>query len=62
MTAVIATDRPKPHCNRCVIKVFDGVFILSCSFLGCSVNVGSFVIGTSRISSFSSLKASNIVF
>ena len=46
------TDRPKSVRNRCVIEVFDGVFVLSCSILDFSVGVGAFVIGLSQISSF----------
>ena len=52
MTAVTPTDRPKSVCNSCVIKVFDGVFMLSRCFLNCSVGVGVFVTGLRQISSF----------
>ena len=47
------TDRPKSVHNRCVIENFGGVFVLSRSFLDFSVGVGAFVIGLSKISSFS---------
>ena len=46
------TDRTKSVGNRCVIEVFDGVFVLSHCFLDWSVGVGDFVIGLSQISSF----------
>ena len=52
MTAVTPTDRHKLVCNRCVIQVFGGVFMLSRCFLDFSVGVGTFVIGLSQISSF----------
>ena len=39
-------------CNRCVLEVFGGVFVLSCCFLDFSVSVGAFIIGLSQISSF----------
>ena len=52
MTIVTPTDRPKSVCNRCVIEVFDGVFVLSRCFLDFSVGVGAFVIGLSQISYF----------
>ena len=52
MTAVTPTDRPKSVRNRCVIKVFGGVFLLSRCFLDYSVIVGVFVTGLSQISSF----------
>ena len=39
--------------NRCVIKVFGGVYMLSRCFLNFSVGVGAFVIGLSQISFFS---------
>ena len=52
MTAVTQTDRLKSVRNRCVIKVFGGVFILSRCFLNFSVGVGVFVKGLSQISSF----------
>ena len=38
--------------NRCVIEVFDGIFLLSRCFLDFSVGVGAFVIGLSQISYF----------
>ena len=37
------TDRRKSVRNRCVIEVFDGVFVLSRCFLNFSVGVGAFV-------------------
>ena len=52
MTAVTPTDRPKSVRNSYVIKVFDGVFMLSRCFLDCSVGVWVFVTGLSQISSF----------
>ena len=52
VTAVTPTDRPKSIRNSCVIKVFGGVFMLSCCFLDYSVGVGVFVTGLSQISSF----------
>ena len=52
VTAVIPTDRPKSVRNRCVIKVFGGVFMLSRCFSDCSVGEGVFVTGLSQISSF----------
>ena len=51
-TAVTPTDRPKSVRNRCVIEVFDGVFVLSRCFLEFSVSVGALVIGLGQISSF----------
>ena len=41
---VTPTDRPKSVRNRCVIKVFGDVFVLSRCFLDFSVGVGAFVI------------------
>ena len=55
MTVVTPTDRPESVRNRCVIKVFGGVFILSHCFFYFSVGVGAFVIELSQISSFFSL-------
>ena len=52
VTVVTPTDRPKSVRNSCVIKVFGGVFMLSCCFLDCSVGVGVFITGLSQISSF----------
>ena len=52
MTAVTPADRPKSVRNSCVIKVFDGVFMLSRCFLDYSMGVGVFVTGLSHISSF----------
>ena len=53
--AVVVTPiaRDKLVCNRSVIEVFGGVFVLSLSFLGPSVGVRTFVIGLSHISFFS---------
>ena len=47
VAVVILTDRPKSVRNRCVIEVFDGVFVLSRCFLDFSVGVGAFVTGLS---------------
>ena len=52
LTVVTPTDRPKSVRNRCAIKVFGGVFVLSDCILDFSVGVGAFVIGLSQISSF----------
>ena len=52
MTTVTKTDRPKSVCNRCEIKDFGGVFMLSRCFLDFSVGVGAFVTCPSQISSF----------
>ena len=60
MTAVTPTDRPKSVRNRCVIKVFGGVFMLSRCFLDYSVGVGVFVTGLSQISSFSYFRIMHI--
>ena len=52
--AVVApTDRPKSVRNRCVIKLFVELFVLSLCPFDISVGVGAFVIGLSQISSFS---------
>ena len=51
MAIVTPTDRSKSVRNRCVIKGFGGVFVLSRCFLDFSVGVGAFVIGLSQISS-----------
>ena len=41
LVAVVApTDRPKSVLNRCVIEVFDGIFVLSRCLLEFSVGVG----------------------
>ena len=56
VTAVFLTNRPKSVSNRCVIKVFICVFMLSRCFLDFFVGVGVFVTGLSQISSFFSLK------
>ena len=52
VTTVAPTDRPGSVCNRCVIKVFGGFFVLSCCYLDFCVGVGAFVIGLNQISSF----------
>ena len=60
MTVVNPTYRPKSVRNRCVIEVFDGVFMLSLVFLF-SVGKGVFVKGLSQISFlFSGIVASTI--
>ena len=56
MTTVAPIDRPKSVRNRCVIKVFDVVFMLSRCFLDFSAGVGAFDTGLSQISSFFSYK------
>ena len=53
MIAVTSTGRPKSVCNRCLIEVFCGVFMLSRCFLDFSVGVRTFAIGLSQISFFS---------
>ena len=58
MTDVAPADRPKSVRNRCVIKVFGGVFL--CWILDFSDGVGAFVTGLSQISSFS-LKSTSAV-
>ena len=55
-TIVVPTDCPKSVRNRCVIEVFDGVFVLSRCFLDFSVGIDAFVIGLSQISFFFSCK------
>ena len=50
--AVTQTYRPKSVRNRCVIKGFGGVSVLSCCFLAFSVGAGAFVTGLSQNSSF----------
>ena len=52
---VTPTDRPKSVRNRCVIKVFGGVFVLSCCLLDFSLGVGASVKELSQISFFFSL-------
>ena len=49
---VTQTDHPKSIRNRCVIKIFGGVFVLPRFFLNFSFGVRAFVIGLSQISSF----------
>ena len=51
-TTYTPTDCPNSVHNRCLIKVFGGVFVLSRCFLDFSVGVGVFVIGLSQVSSF----------
>ena len=51
VTVLTPTDRPKSVRNRCVIRDFGGVFMLSRCFLDFSVGVGAFVTGLSQISS-----------
>ena len=53
---VTPTDRPNSVCNRCVIVGLNGVFVLSCCFIGLSVGVGVFVIGLSLIFPFFSCR------
>ena len=55
VAVVTPTDRPKLVCDRCVMEVVDGVFVLSLCFLEFYVGVRAFVIGLSQISSFFSL-------
>ena len=52
---VVNSDRPNSVRNCYVIEVCGGVVLLSCCFLGFSVDVGVFVIGLSQISSFFSV-------
>ena len=54
MAVATPTDRPKSVHNRCVIEVFEGVFVMSRCVLDFSVGVaiGAFVIRLSQISSF----------
>ena len=62
VTAVPPTERPKSVCNRCVIEVFDDVFMLSRCFLDFSVSVGAFVIRLSQISSiFSTIEQMQVI-
>ena len=51
VAVITPTDRPKSVQNFCVIKVSDGVFVLSHYFLDFSVGEGAFIIGLSQISS-----------
>ena len=41
---VTPTDRPKSDCNRCVIKVFGGVFVLSRCFLYARLETGRILV------------------
>ena len=52
VAVVTPTDRPKSVHNRCVIELFVALFVLSFCPLDISVDVGTFVIGLSQISSF----------
>ena len=49
VAVVTPTDHPKSIRNRCLIEVFDGVFVLSYCFLDFSVGVGAFVTGMSQV-------------
>ena len=60
MAIITLTGRPRSVRNRCVIEVFDGVFVLSRFFLDFSVGVGASGIGLSQMSSFFSA-VSNLV-
>ena len=60
MGVVTPTDRPKSVRNRCVIEVFCGVFVLSRCFLDFSVDVWTFVIEPSQISSFPLILKKNV--
>ena len=59
VTVVTPTDLPKSVRNRCVIKVFGGVFMLSRCFLNFSLGVGAFVTELSQTSSFFSCNSPN---
>ena len=61
MAVVTPIDRPKPIRNRCVVKVFRGVFVVSRCFLDFSVDLGAFVTGLSQISLFFSYIKDSIV-
>ena len=52
MAFATQTDRTKSVCNRCVIEVFGGDFVLSRCFFDSSVGLGAFVIGLSQIYPF----------
>ena len=54
MTDVTLTHRPKSVCNRCVIKVFGGIFVVW-SFFFHFQSVGVLIIELRQISSFSFL-------
>ena len=54
MNVVTPSDRPKLVGNRCVIELFGDVFVLSCYPFDLYVGLRAFVIGLSKISSFSS--------
>ena len=52
VAVVTQTDRPNSVRNRCVIKLFVALFVLSLCPFDISVCIGAFVIGLSQISSF----------
>ena len=52
MTVITPTDRPKSVSNRCVIKLFDGVFVSPLLF-DIFVDIGAVVIGQVRYLPFS---------
>ena len=54
MAVFTPTDRPnlKSVCNRCVIELFGGVFVLSLFPFNIFVDIWAFVIRLSQISSF----------
>ena len=54
-TVVTPTDRPKSIRNRCVIKIFGGVFVLSYCYSEFPNRIGFFVEGLGHISFFLSL-------
>ena len=49
LLAVGHRDLPKSVCNRCVIEVVGGVFVLPCCFLYFSVDLWIFEIGLSQM-------------
>ena len=46
------TDRPKSVRNRCLIELFEALFVLSLALLTFLLVYGAFVIGLGQISSF----------
>ena len=52
MTVITQTNPPKSVSNRCVMKVFSGVFCVLMLLFGFPVDAGDFVIWLSQISSF----------
>ena len=52
VAVVTPTDRPKSVRNRCLIELFEALFVLSLCPFDISVGVGAFVIGLGQISSF----------